>query len=86
MKKSRFKPGEKVRHRNSGILMKVVKYPIRKVPLIGDVVGRSVECVWYENGQRKKALFDERVLSPVYTDFYNSSLFSMNSVQNFKQF
>lgn len=46
--------------------MEVVKYVLEREPLVGeDLSDNEVECVWYNNGKRKTAVFDQRTLFKV---------------------
>lgn len=66
MQARRFKPGDRVQHRNGGEVMEVMKYVIEHRPLLGDVCSDClVECVWYKNGQRNCEVFNQNVLVPV---------------------
>ncbi|HHM20555.1 MAG TPA: DUF2158 domain-containing protein [Bacteroidetes bacterium] len=61
-----FKPGDRVQKRSGGPVMEVVKYVLEREPLVGeDLSDNEVECVWYNNGKRKTAVFDQRTLFKV---------------------
>ena len=62
----RFKPGDRVQKRGKGKKMVVLKYAVKKYPIIGTYTSEhDVECVWFENGNRKKSVFDQRSLTKV---------------------
>lgn len=60
----KFKPGDRVQLRFDGKIMEVLKYVTKHNPLIGNYVSEfEVECVWYENGERKSAVFNQKNLT-----------------------
>ena len=59
----KFKPGDWVEHKLGGPVMEVIRYEIKRKLLVGEVVSeQDVKCVWYEDGERKTATFDQRTL------------------------
>ncbi|HFA48358.1 MAG TPA: hypothetical protein ENJ95_04985 [Bacteroidetes bacterium] len=59
----KFKPGNWVRHKMGGPVMEVIRYETERKPLVGEVLSEhDVLCVWYEDGERKKGVFDQRTL------------------------
>ncbi|WP_405382726.1 hypothetical protein [Maribacter sp. LLG6340-A2] len=61
----KFKPGDWVK--SKGLLnapkMQVLKYISKKDGLFGVVQNHSyVECIWYENGERKSDIFHQNKL------------------------
>ncbi len=66
MQVRRFKPGDRVQHRNGGQVMEVMKYVLEHRPLVGEVYSDSlVECVWYDGGERQSGVFHQNILTPV---------------------
>jgi uncharacterized protein YodC (DUF2158 family) len=66
MQVRRFKPGDRVQHRNGGQVMEVMKYVLERRPLVGEVCSDClVECVWYDDGERQSEVFHQNVLTPV---------------------
>lgn len=59
----KFKPGDRVEHKSGGPVMEVIHYVVVRRPLVGKILSeKDVKCVWYENGERKTAILDQRVL------------------------
>ena len=59
----KFKPGDWVVHKLGGPVMQVIRYEIERKLLVGEIVSREdVKCVWYEAGERKTAVFNQRTL------------------------
>ncbi|RMG83990.1 MAG: hypothetical protein D6714_08830 [Bacteroidetes bacterium] len=59
----KFKPGDRVEHRLGGPVMEVIRYEKERDPLAGEVISdHDVFCVWYEDGERKTGVFDQRTL------------------------
>ncbi len=55
MTAKKFKPGDwvKIKGNPNAEKMEVIKYIVKKDPLIGAVNGNTyVECVYYQNGER----------------------------------
>ncbi len=59
----KFRPGNWVQHKMGGPKMEVIRYETERKPLVGEVLSEhDVLCVWYEDGERKKGVFDQRTL------------------------
>ncbi|HHH49482.1 MAG TPA: DUF2158 domain-containing protein [Saprospiraceae bacterium] len=59
----KFKPGDWVEHKLGGPVMEVLRYEVERKALVGEIINeRDVKCVWYENGERKTKVFDQRTL------------------------
>ena len=64
MHNRKFKPGDRVQLKGEGPVMQVLKYRCKEIPFVGWVLSdHEVECVWFENGERKTGFFDQRVLN-----------------------
>ena len=64
MKIRKFKPGDRVEHKSSNQVMEVIRYEVERIPLVGELLSEEdVLCSWYENGQRKTAVYDQRTLT-----------------------
>lgn len=61
----KFKPGDRVQKHNDGPVMEVVKYVVDQDLGGENFSNRNVECVWFEDEERKKAIFDQRTLFKV---------------------
>lgn len=62
----KFVAGDRVQKRSGGPIMIVQKYCLRQHVFGGNShSSHDVECVWYENGRRESAIFDQRTLSKV---------------------
>lgn len=63
MRRKYFKSGDRVRIKNSDQIMYVSKYIYKKNLLLGKFLSDyDVLCFWYENGERKSGVFDQRTL------------------------
>lgn len=63
MRKKYFRPGVRVHKKKSDQVMYVSKYIYKKHPFLGKFLSDyDVECIWYENGERKTGIFDQRNL------------------------
>jgi uncharacterized protein YodC (DUF2158 family) len=73
----RFKPGDRVRRCDGGPIMQVLNYVLENRPFVGRLQSdHLVECVWYENGNRRSQVFHQEVL----VNEYNiAGLFRTNS-------
>ena len=61
-----FRPGDRVQLKHGSPVMEVMKYEMEKSPLSGEVFSdHELSCVWYENGERKTGVFDQRTLFKV---------------------
>lgn len=60
----KFKPGDRVEQKSGGPVMEVMHYEVEDKPLVGEFVSeQDVRCVWYEEGERKTGVFDQRTLT-----------------------
>jgi uncharacterized protein YodC (DUF2158 family) len=59
----KFKPGDRVEHKLGGPIMEVMHYVTERKLLVGTILSdEDVKCVWYEDGERKTAVFNQRTL------------------------
>lgn len=61
----KFKPGDRVQKETYGPVMEVVKYIVDESIAGENFSTRNIECVWFENEERKKGVFDQRTLFKV---------------------
>ena len=55
--------GDKVQLKLGGPTMEITKYESELHLGVGNVYrDHNVECIWYENGEMKKDIFDQRML------------------------
>ena len=61
-----FIAGDRVQLKHGSPTMEITKYVSEHQLGVGDTFSdHHVECVWYENGERKKDIFDQRTLFKV---------------------
>ena len=61
-----FIAGERVQAKHGSPTMEIIKYVTEHEFGVGNVFSdHHVLCVWYENGERKKEVFDQRTLFKV---------------------
>ena len=59
----KFKPGDRVEHKLGGPVMEVIHYVTERRPWVGEVLSdEDMKCVWYEDGERKTAVLNQRTL------------------------
>jgi len=58
----KFRPGDRVQLRQGGTTMLIIKYVLDHQMSGSTFSDYHVECVWFENDQRKKQIFDQRTL------------------------
>ena len=64
MTKRTFKPGDRVEHKLGGPIMKIIRFEMACLPQLEEVLSdEDVCCEWFENGERKTAVFDHRTLN-----------------------
>lgn len=65
--KREFVAGDRVQSKRGGPIMEVIKYVTEPQIAVGEVFSdHLVECVWFENGERKKEIYDQRTLFKIY--------------------
>ena len=57
----KFVPGDRVQQESGGPTMELIKY----IEQDGQMSDHVVECVWFEDTDRKKSTFDQRTLFKV---------------------
>ncbi|PWK19891.1 hypothetical protein [Xanthomarina spongicola] len=65
----KFKPGDwvKIKGLPSNQKMEVLKYVIKKDPLLGITnSNKYLECVWYKNGERNSEIFHQNKLLKIH--------------------
>ena len=61
-----FIAGDRVQSKHGSPTMEIIKYVTEFEVGVGKTFSdHDVECVWYENGDRKKEIFDQRTLFKV---------------------
>ena len=81
MRFRKFRSGDRVRKKENKQIMIVFKNCLKQHPFCGSYLSdNELECVWYENGIRMKAIFDQRTLTKV--SVYSGTLNCSNHVNN----
>ena len=63
-----FNTGDRVQSKLGGPIMEIIKYVSEYQLGVGNVYrDHNVECIWYENGEQKKHIFDQRTIFKIDT-------------------